>query len=38
VSADLAMMAKAVAFRETGIEVHFCGDEIGKNSSRSSQA
>jgi hypothetical protein len=27
-SADRAMMAKAVAFRELGIEVHLCGCEI----------
>ena len=30
-SADLAMMAKAVAFREVGIEVHLCGGKAGNN-------
>lgn len=31
VTADTAMMAKAAAFRELGIEVHLCGCEIRKN-------
>lgn len=31
-SADLALMAKAVAFREMGMEVSICGADLAKNS------
>ena len=28
-TADAALLAKAVAFRELGVEVYFCGCEVG---------
>ena len=33
-SADLALMAKAVAFRELGIEAYVCGCEVGNHQSQ----